>query len=224
LGDELVGLHAHPAIEIDEFVVVEVIVEVQVMNIAREPRPERDGNLGLKELDHGICVGREATDEAPLDDAQEEAASMASDEVPNNLAIQTRNHQRKIGAEHEEKTVAEQETGFFAPPSGYHDIQKAQELVQKGQIQPWLRLRRWHLGLRVVGQAGRARGLQEEAAVGIEGGGFGGVYDDLGGRVSVRHVNGPRAILATETGVSAQQVPAGLSIGAALLPPPVSAV
>lgn len=114
--------------------------------------------------------------------------------------------------------MAHQQTCLFAVPSRYHDVQQAEELVQKREVQARLGLRRRRLWV-VGGHIGHARGarrLEEESAVGIKRRLLGGVYDNFGRRVAIRHVDGPGAIFVLESRVPPQKPSARLLLCASV--------
>ena len=93
------------------------------MDIACEPCPEGDGDLGLQELDHGVGVRREGANTEPLADAPEEGLAVACHQVTHDLSVESCYHQRKICAQHEEDAMADQQPRLLAVPARYHDVQ-----------------------------------------------------------------------------------------------------
>jgi hypothetical protein len=125
LRDILVCSSSYASIQILELVVIQVIVQVQVVNVSREPCPECDGNLALQELDHGIRVRGKCAYTQPLDYTPQESLSIARDEIAHDLSIEARYDEGEICPQHEEDAMADQETRLLAVPTWYHDVQQA---------------------------------------------------------------------------------------------------
>jgi hypothetical protein len=79
-------------IQIGQLVEIEIVVEVEIMNIAGEAGAEGYRDLGLQELDHAVCITGQTADGAPLCDAPEEWLALACYEVPHKFTIQTGNN------------------------------------------------------------------------------------------------------------------------------------
>ena len=63
-------------VEIRDAVKVLVLVQVQIVHVARESRPERDRQLGLQEADHRVRVGRRHRKREPQPQATQESPAV----------------------------------------------------------------------------------------------------------------------------------------------------
>ena len=72
---------SNATVQVGELVVVQVVVEVKIMDIPRQSRPEGDGYLGLEEFDCGICVGGKATKATPLTGQRKCLSELAGEET-----------------------------------------------------------------------------------------------------------------------------------------------
>lgn len=120
--------------------------------------------------------------------------------------------------------MTDEQACLFAAPSWYHDTQQTEELVEKGQVEARLGLRRRHLWCRTITQTRRTGRLQEQSPVRLESGAFCRIYCNTRGRILVRHVYRPRSIFASNTRVPSQQPLPALSLPRTLLPPSDSTV
>lgn len=98
-----------------------------------------------------------------------------------------------------------QQSRLLAPPSGTHDIQQAEELMQECQVQAWLCLGWRHLREVPIAESSYSRRLEKEPTMCIEGCRLSWVNLYFGCRVLVRDEDGSRAIFALESGITAKQ-------------------
>lgn len=93
--------------------------------------------------------------------------------------------------------MAQKETCLLTTPSRYHDIEKAEELMEEGKVKARFRLRRRYLRSGPIGDASDTLRLQEQTTVRIKGCGFRWVDCNFGCGLAVGHVDGSGAVLAS---------------------------
>lgn len=122
--------------------------------------------------------------------------------------------------------MTDQQTCLLAIPPRYHDVQQTKELVQKREVQSRLSLWRWCLRIAgcCVGHPSCARGLKKESAMGFKGCLFRRVYNDLGRRVAIRHVDCPGAIFVLQPRIPPQKSSACFSFRASVLVQPSGSI
>ena len=75
--DKLIrAVGADPRIEVHDFVERIALVEVQVVDVASQASPERDGQLGLEEADHGVRVDGGDRQEVPIHETSKETLAV----------------------------------------------------------------------------------------------------------------------------------------------------
>lgn len=70
---------ADARVQVNDLVERVVLVEVQVVDVAREAGSERDGELRLEEANHGVGVDRRHCEEEPVAQALQEALAIGRD-------------------------------------------------------------------------------------------------------------------------------------------------
>jgi hypothetical protein len=185
-----------------------MVIQVQVVNVPGQPCAEGNRDLGLQELDHGIRVRRKGAYAQPLEYAPKECLAIARDQIPHQLSIEARDDEREVRPQHQEDTMTYEKSALFAVPPRYHDIEETQKLVEEGQIEPWLRLRRGSLRVACVRHARGAGRLEEQSPMRIKGRRLRRIDDHFRRGVAIRHVYRPRAIFAPQARVPPEQPPA----------------
>lgn len=103
--------------------------------------------------------------------------------------------------------MAQQQSRLFASEPGDHDVEQAEELMEKGEIQAGLCLRRRAVSGSggTTADAGDARRSQKQASMGVKGGGPRGVDDDFGCRVALWDIDDALSSFAPQSTVFPDQ-------------------
>lgn len=162
-----------------------------------------------------------------LEQSPDKQLAVAGHEVADDLAVQPGYDERQVRPEHEEAGVAEEQAGLLAGPARDHDAHEAEELVQEGQVEAGLGLGARHVAVAAAAaaaEAGDARRVQEQPAMGLKGQRLGGRDDHLGRAAAIGHVYGARAVLVVQPRVGADQLQALLPLQPPPMPPAASAL